>query len=236
MTMQLNTDFKYEDFLYDKTYTCPCCNTTFKSKTVKTGKIRIVSKDSDLFQHCEPINPILYDVVLCNKCGYASMAKVFEKKLYKDEVKAIITKITPSFKPREYPNIYDVNTGIERLKLSLVSSMVKGAKASEKAYTCIKIAWLYRLLGDKEHEDIFIENAYNGFSEAFSKEDAPILGMDYNTIVYLVAELARKTNRTDEALKLFGKLITNPSTPSRIKEIAREQRQLITSEDIEQLD
>lgn len=233
MTIASASEFKFDDYLYYKTYTCPCCKNTFKEKTVKIGKLRVVSKDSDLFQHCEPFNPILYDVVLCTKCGYAALSKIFEKKLHKDEIMAIISKITASFKPRIYPEVYDINTGIQRLKLSLVSSMTKGAKPSEKAYTCIKIAWLYRLLGDETNENSFIEFAYDGFSQAFNQETPPILGMDQNTIQYLVAELARKTNRTDEALILFGRLITSTVTPARIKEIAREQRLLITGEDLE---
>ncbi|MEF9934048.1 MAG: DUF2225 domain-containing protein [Clostridium sp.] len=228
MSPQNKPDVNFEDYIYNKTYTCPCCENQFKSRTVRNGKLKIVSKDSDLFQRCEPFNPIIYDVVICNKCGYAAMGKIFEKKLHKDEIIAIATKITPSYKHREYPSIYDINIGIDRLKLSLISSMTKGAKASEVGYTCIKIAWLYRLLDDNESENIFIENAYNKLNEAYSKENPPILGMDYNTIVYLVAELARKTGRHSEALKLFGIIITSPSTPSRIKEIAKEQRHLIT--------
>ena len=232
----MHKDINYDDYLYDKNYTCPCCKNSFKNKTPKIGKIRITSKDSDLFQHCEPINPIIYDVVLCNKCGYAAMAKLFENKLYDDQIKAIITKITSSYKPRVYPNVYDVNIGIERLKLALLSSMVKEAKESEIAYTCIKIAWLYRLLNDEENETVFIKNAYNGFFEAFNKEDPPIMGMDSNTIQYLVGELARKTGNNTEALRLFGRLITNPATPSRIKEIARTQRSLITDEDLDKVE
>ncbi|MEF9951323.1 MAG: DUF2225 domain-containing protein [Clostridium sp.] len=228
MSPQNKSDINFEDYLYDKTFICPCCSNQFKTRAVRNGKVKIVSKDSDLFQRCEPFNPIIYDAIICNKCGYASMGKIFEKKLHKDDIIAIATKITPSYKHREYPSVYNVTIGIDRLKLSLISSMTKNAKASEIGYTCIKIAWLYRLLEDSDSENIFIENAYNKFNEAYSKENPPILGMDYNTIVYLVAELARKTGRSSEALKLFGTLITSPSTPSRIKEIAKEQRQLIS--------
>lgn len=230
MTIDSTTEINYKNYLYDKTYTCPCCKNTFKEKTVRVGKIKNISKDSDLFQRCEPFNPLIYDVVLCGKCGYAALAKTFEKKLHKEEIMAIISRITPSFKPRNYPEVYDVNIGIERLKLSLVSAMTKGAKPSEKAYICIKIAWLYRLLGDSINEDTFIEFAYDGFSQAFNEENPPILGMDQNTIQYLVAELARKTNRNDVALSLFGKLITSTVTPTRIKEISRQQRELIIGE------
>ena len=37
-----------EEFIFDKTYICPVCDSEFKSKSVKTGKIKLLSLDSDL--------------------------------------------------------------------------------------------------------------------------------------------------------------------------------------------
>lgn len=37
-----------ENFLYDKTYSCPVCNRSFKARAVKIGKIRLLGKDTDL--------------------------------------------------------------------------------------------------------------------------------------------------------------------------------------------
>lgn len=37
-----------EDLLFDKSYTCPVCDHEFKSRMVRTGKVRLVGADSDL--------------------------------------------------------------------------------------------------------------------------------------------------------------------------------------------
>lgn len=155
------------------------------------------------------------------------LVNYLRKKLYKNQIKAIITTITPSFKPKTYPDVYDLQTGLERLKLALVSTMAKNAKASEKAFMVMKIAWMYRLMGDTKNENIFLESAYKEFNEAFSTEDLPIFGMNQHNIEYLIAELARKTNRYSEALLMFGKIITSPNATNEIKELARKQRELI---------
>jgi hypothetical protein len=36
------------DFIFEKTYKCPVCDTEFKSKTVKTGKVKLITADTDL--------------------------------------------------------------------------------------------------------------------------------------------------------------------------------------------
>ena len=37
-----------EDYLFDKKYKCPICDSDFESKTVRTGKVRMKSVDVDL--------------------------------------------------------------------------------------------------------------------------------------------------------------------------------------------
>lgn len=227
MTLTQGSEINYENYLYDKTYTCPCCNNIFKTRALKISKLIPREQDSDFFNHYEPINPLVYDAVLCSKCGYCCVSKLFEKKLYKNQIKAIITTITPSFKPKIYSNVYDLKTGLERLKLALVSTITKNAKSSEKAFVIMKIAWMYRLLGDTKSENAFLESAYKEFVEAFSTEDLPIFGMNQHAMEYLIAELARKTNRYSEAILMFGKIITSPNATNEIKDLARKQKDLI---------
>ena len=46
-----------EDIIFDKTYSCPVCDSEFKSKSVKTGKVKLQSLDSDLrprYHHVDP--------------------------------------------------------------------------------------------------------------------------------------------------------------------------------------
>ncbi|MCX7885300.1 MAG: DUF2225 domain-containing protein [Caloramator sp.] len=219
-------DINIKNCLYDKSYTCPVCGNNFKEKTVKIGKARLVSKDTDLMPRYRNINPLFYDVIICPKCGYSSLISYFDK-IKKDQAELIISKISSKFKARIYPEIYDLDTAIERYKLALLNSVVKNAKSSEKAYICLKTAWLYRLKDSKEDEKKFLEQALIGFKEAYEKESFPICGMDKFTLMYLLGELSRRLGDNNEALFWFSKVIVSTNVTPRLKELAREQKDLI---------
>lgn len=215
-----------KSFLYNKKITCPVCGSTFEAKAVRSSSYRILSKDTDLFIRYSVINPYFYDVWLCNNCGYATM-KVDFLKLRKYHVDSIKERITPSFKPREYPDIYNIDIAIERFKLSLLNYVVMEAKASSKGVNCLKLAWMYRLKKNKDKELLFLKQALENFKEAYSAEDFPIYGMNKHTIMYLIAELLRRTGNEEKALMWLSQVITSRGVNVRLKNLARDQRDLI---------
>lgn len=214
------------DFLYDKSLTCPVCNNEVKVRSVKIGKNRLISKDTDLMPRYEPINILFYDVAICSNCGYAALTKYFNK-IKHEQTLVIKSTITPRFKAKAYPEIYDADIAIERYKLALLNSVVKKSKISERAYTCLKIGWMYRLKEDSENELKFLEQALIGFREAFSKEPFPVCGMDTYTLIYLLGEISRRLGLYEDALRWFGKVIVTPGVNPRLKEMARDQKELI---------
>ncbi|EYE89039.1 hypothetical protein Q428_04330 [Fervidicella metallireducens AeB] len=217
---------KSEEALYDKTFQCPVCGNNFKEKSVKIGKSRLISKDTDLMPIYEGINPMFYDVIICNKCGYSAISKEFDK-IKSHQIDSIKLHITTKFKPKTYPDLYDVDIAIERYKLALLNSIIKNGKYSERAYICLKISWLYRLKDDKTNENKFIEQALYGFKEAFERESFPIYGMDSFTLMYLMGELSRRLGNNEEALRWFGKVIISRHVNPKLKELARDQKDLI---------
>lgn len=65
------------------------------------------------------------------------------------QIKLITGTVTANFKGMpEYGDIYTYDEAISRLKLVLLSTIVKKGKNSEKAYTCLKLAWVYRGLSE----------------------------------------------------------------------------------------
>ncbi|HHT88159.1 MAG TPA: DUF2225 domain-containing protein [Clostridiales bacterium] len=232
-----------EDIIFDKTYSCPVCDSEFKSKSVKTGKVKLQSLDSDLRPRYHHVDPLKYDAVLCPKCGYASLTRFFKYVTY-TQAEWIKKNISASFKPlQESEGIYSYDDAIVRHKMALVNSIVKKGKTSEKAYTCLKTAWVIRgkaetLPNDtpnykeviaqlQKEEKEFISNAYEGFSEAYMTEAFPMCGMDENTIALLVAELARKIGKLDESSRWISKILISREASERIKDKAREIKELI---------
>ncbi|TAH64528.1 MAG: DUF2225 domain-containing protein [Anaerolineaceae bacterium] len=235
--------FSEEDIIFDKTYSCPVCDSEFKSKSVKTGRVKLHSLDSDLRPRYHQADPLKYDAVLCPKCGYASLTRFFKYVTY-TQSEWIKKSISANFKPvEESGSIYSYDDAIARHKMALVNSIVKKAKTSERAYTCLKTAWVIRgkmetlaqdtpdykkvIVQLKKEEMEFISNAYEGFSEAYMTETFPMCGMDESTIALLVAELARKVGKIDESSRWISRILISRDANERIKDKAREIKELI---------
>lgn len=232
-----------EDFIFDKTYTCPVCDNEFKSKSVKTGKVKLLGADSDLRPKYQLVDSLKYDAIVCPSCGYSALNRFFNY-MTAPQAKLIKDQITVNFRGIENEGeIYTYDEAIARHKLVLVNTIVKKSKNSERAYTCLKIAWLLRgkvetLPADTENynqeiaklkseENEFIYNAYEGFTTAFSKEMFPMCGMDENTVTYLVADLARRCGKFDEAGRWISRVLIARDANERIKSKARDLKELI---------
>lgn len=222
------------EYIFDKTYTCPVCDNSFRSKTMKTNKAKLISTDMDLRPVHQHADTVKYDVVACPCCGYAVLNRYFSP-LTSMQIKKIKENISRNYKKKEeQKGIYSYEDAIERGKLALLSSVIKGAKDSEKAYVCLKTAWLFR--GKAEHlpeteteeikrcqreEEAFLTKAYDGLVAARQKELFPICGMDELTFDYLLAALAHRLGHLEVSAKLVGEILTKPSANNRIKEKTR---------------
>lgn len=217
---------KESDLLYDKKVECPVCGNIFNARSVKVSAPRITKKDSDLFIRYSNVNPYFYDVWLCNNCGYAAMKKDFPNiKDYQHD--NVLKQITVRWKGRTYPSVYNVDIAIERYKLSLLNYVAINSKHSSKAMNCLKIAWMYRLKGDEHNEMEFLKQALEGLEHAYTEESFPIYGMDRYTTMYLIGELNRRVGSFEQAMQWFSKVITTPAVSPKLKELARDQKDLI---------
>ena len=232
-----------QDFLFEKTYTCPICDKEFKAKTVKIGKAKLVGTDQDLRPKYENIDMLKYDIILCPHCGYAALSRYF-KFLTAPQAKMISEKISKAFKAQpDTKEIYTYEEALERYKLTLANAIVKQAKPSEKAYICLKTAWLLRGMGehldqtDKDYakekadndasENEFLRNALEGFLAARQTEGYPMCGMDEATVDYLISVMALRFEQFDVATKLVSNILVSPGANPRMKEKARDLKELL---------
>ncbi len=235
-----------KDLVYDKTCECPVCGTKFVSKIMKSGKAKLLHSDQDLRPVYEGIDAAKYDVLMCTGCGNTALTRFFagttstQGKLIKENISKNV-KI-PVFSGE----IYSYEDAMVQYQLALACAMVKRAKNSEKAYICLKSAWLLRGYaeyleqgGDYEgdraakckelrtNEDEYLLNAYNGFVEARQTENFPMCGMDEITIDFLIAVLATRFKKYDVAGKLVASILTSTVANSRTKDKARELKEQI---------
>lgn len=235
-----------EDLLFDKSYTCPVCNNEFHSKMIRTGKVKLLSADTDLRPKYQLVDSLKYDALVCPSCGYAALSRFF-KFMMPAQAKLIRENITKNFSGLpQTGGTYTYDDAILRHKLALANAIVKKAKNSEKAYTCLKMAWLFRgkretlpketkdydkVVADlKKEEDDLLGKAYEGFMTAFSRESFPMCGMDEMTVTFLVAELARRTGKYEESGRWISKVLTSRSANERIKNKARDIKELLNED------
>lgn len=232
-----------QDFLFDKSFTCPICDAEFKARTVKIGKAKLAGSDIDLRPRYEQIDLLKYDVIMCPECGYASLSRFF-KFVTSPQAKNIREKISATFKPqKEYKEIYTYDEALERYKLTLANAIVKQTRASEKAYICLKTAWLLRGKGEhldknlpdyeaqkkecEEGENAFLKNALEGFLAARQTENFPMCGMDEPTVDYLIAVTAMRFEQYDVSSRLITGILQSTSANPRMKDKARDIKEML---------
>ncbi len=235
-----------EDLLFDKSFVCPVCDEEFHSKMVRTGKVKLLSADTDLRPKYQLVDSLKYDVLVCPKCGYAALSRFF-KFMMPAQAKMIRENISKNFSGLSSSgNIYTYDDAIARHQLALANTVVKKAKPSEKAYTCLKMAWLCRgkaetlpkdtpdydkVIADlKKEETELLSNAYDGFMAAFSKESFPMCGMDEITVTYLIADLARRVGKYEESSRWISRVLTSRAANERIKNKARDIKEMLNKE------
>ncbi len=236
------------DNLLKKTFVCPICGGEFKALTVKANRARLIAQDVDLRPKYEKFDALKYAAVMCPNCGYAARGQVFNSVTAKQKT-IIREKIASNFFENyddENMDVYDYDTAINHYQMAIGTAIVKNAKFSEKAYICLQTAWIVRgkkeslnkeapdyakLLEEcKENEKELLQNAMEGFLKARSSEDFPMCGMDEYTIDYIIAALCYECNKPEAATKILSELISSRTANSRIKDKARDLKDLISSQ------
>lgn len=221
--------YTVEETLYDKSYECPICNNQFKSKAIRSGKNRLMTVDLDLRPVYDIVNPLYYEPIVCEKCGYAALAKNFNT-LSTMQVKLIKEQICTQYKEHHFSSILTAQEAIHKYKLVLLNAIVKKAKDGEKAYICLKIAWIYRELEDTENEMLFLQHALTGFLNAYNKERFPIFELGELTVAYLIAEFYRRFKEYDKAQQWVSCVVLDRSVSLRLKTKALHLKGLIREE------
>jgi len=221
------------DFLFDKTIHCPVCETDFKVRAVKSNRARLTGLDIDLRPRYQDVDVTKYEVYSCPLCGYTALIKYFATP-FETQKKKIREAICTKYRSTdEFPEIYSYDYSLVRYKLALANAVVKGAKASEIAFICLKTAWIIRGKYEsmdpndeaynevKMEETDYIKNAFEGFTKAVSTENFPIAGMDESTVDYLLGALGYMTNHIDVSQRMISKILVSPTANSRMKDRAR---------------
>lgn len=226
-----------KSLLIDKRYTCPVCDKQIHAKSVKSNAARFVNTMGDLRPIYSNINTTKYDAVCCPNCGYAALTQNFNN-LTSTQKKLIQDKIQTNYKSHEETecDFYTTEVAISRMKMALLCTVTKEAKASESGYVCLKISWLYQALADELPEDapdaaakkeLYLKEAHNAAMKAYEylsnarmHENYPIASMNETTLDYLLSYLAYEKGDYQTAMQFLSGVVSNRSTSPRLKDKA----------------
>ena len=229
------------EFLLLKSIRCPVCDHVFRTRLVKTGRVKRLEPDFDLRPRFAYTDTNKYDVSSCPKCGYTAINRYFSH-ITSGQVKLIDQGVHSKFKANTLVNAedaleaYTYEEAIEYCKLALYCTMVKRGSTSEKAYECLKLSWLYRgwreklesegtndrelLSNVKEEEDAYYKQAYEGFMKAIASESFPMCGMEESTVNILLANMAFKLEKYDASSKLVSAILASRVASRSVKDRA----------------
>lgn len=211
---------------YQKDIECLSCKQKFKTTKVRSKFIKVVSHHTDfqpIYENKE-VNPLLYNIFVCEHCGF-SFTDDFTK-YFAPGVKEIIQeKISSRWTPRSFGNERTIEEGIMSYKLGILSGTLKKEKFVNMAGLALRTAWLYRLQGKQEEEKRFLEIARDRYADSYSNDDYNGTQMSEIRVLYLIAELSRKTGDIEYATRYFSKVIEkqNSSIEPTIIEMAKDR-------------
>lgn len=213
-------------FLYPKSFHCLVCDREFMDFIVRKSKLKSIHVDTDFLTHYQVINPNHYEVLFCSHCGYAALHNYFSTITARQQI-MIEEKITPNYKPMEFPMPLKMEHVIVRYKQALLCAAAIESKVSQRAFTSLKLAWVLRVSGHKELELRFLRQAFEGLKEAFQSERFPLGNMDEVTAKYVIADLARRLGDMGEAMRWIGDVVVSRGLPGVLKERASTLKDLI---------
>ena len=229
------------EYLFLKSYTCPVCENKLHIPTVKSGKTRMISQDWDLRPVFKGIDTVKYDVVHCNRCGYAALTRYYGV-LARPHKELLLKNSAATYEPIPEPmDVFTYDEAMARYELALKNAETRLAHDSEKAMILIKMGWLCRgakqELGNPDElseedklsydeyekkEEEYIEKALDSFILARQNEAPPIAGMNEVVLDFLIAALCGHFKRYEDATRLIAGILQSKQASSQQKDKARD--------------
>lgn len=238
------------EYVFAKSHTCPVCFKDFKAPAIRQSKLRPAGMDKDLRPKFKNFDPMKYDVILCPHCGYAALGRFFHN-ITPPQAKLVREGISRNFKPLPEREVFNYDEAFVRYQLALGNAMVKRGKNSEKAYLCLKMAWMLRskkeaieagmeevdrkdylqIMEELEQDETeLLSNAIDGFMTARQSESFPMCGMDEVTLDYIICMNAMKLKNYDLTNQMLNVLLVrsglNPHLKDNLIEVKEELRNL----------
>lgn len=222
------------NLLFERKFDCPVCKTSFTSLAVRSSRVYVKSKETDLHVIYQGVSPLHYSIIVCPACYYAASTNSFSQEINP----LLLEKLIPALyqlRPTiaiEYNRERDLEKALGSFKLAIRSAQLKQVRAGELAGLFMGAAWVAREAGNQELENIYLKEALTQYLEAYNKNFQSIGNMSDVQATYLIGELYRRNGEGKEAINWFNKVIVHKYIKQypQIEKLAREQWALAREE------
>ena len=211
------------DALYFLEKECAVCGGKFEVTCVRS-RLTLIKQDTDFCAYYKEINPYYYTIWACPHCGYAARDTDFAT-----VTTSVATKIHEFLAGKEIKvNLCGIRSreqGIVAYKLAIFYAELAGAKAGSRAGLHLRLGWLYREGELVDEEGKALAKACECFEQALAQEWMPIGNMSELAVMYLVADLLRRTGGQDQKAMLYlSRIVSSPlaKIEKRIADLARD--------------
>lgn len=211
---------------YEKKFDCPHCKSAFKSLKIRKNSVRVASTDTDFYPTYteNSAKGYYYNVFVCEHCGY-SFTEDFSPYFAPGVQQQINEQVCAHWTPHHFNGERTPHQAIQAYKLAFLCGTIKLERHIILAGLSLRIAWLYRELGNTPQEMRFTRLAYSQYEKSYSTGDYEKLNMSEMRVLYMIAELAFRLDDIDEATRYFSRIIERQSLggDAKIVDMAKER-------------
>lgn len=205
---------------------CPICG---KSTRVVKVKSRLVATqvDNDYCCHYRDFEPYRYHIWVCEHCGFAADEKVFLTALPMSKRELMGNALVEKNVHFDFHEERDVPDGIASVKLAIFCAEVLKAPLARRAGITLRLAWIYRLSGNRDKEKIYLEKALNLYIRSLETERYPIDTLTDSMVMYLIGALYADLGVRDKAVLYLSRLVEEKNrSPVANDKLYRDARRL----------
>ena len=202
---------------YEKQVDCIHCKKKFNTTKIRTKMLKIASTDTDFRPVYEnDVNGYFYNVFVCEHCGFA-FTEDFSKYFMPGTSDVIEQQISNKWVHHDFSGKRSPEQALQAYQLGLVSGQIKKEKHVTLAGLAMRCAWIYRSLEQHDAERRFMRIARDQYVESFSTGDYANSDMTKVRVAYLTAELSRRLDDRETAIRYFSSVIEQQRTSNEAK-------------------
>ncbi|WP_181186261.1 DUF2225 domain-containing protein [Alkalicoccus urumqiensis] len=214
---------------YPVQISCGMCQSSYKTMQIRSRFLRVKEVHADFSRTFKDpsIDPLLYEVSVCSKCGYASTA-TFLPVRKADVIERFAEEAASKWEPRDFGGERTEIQAVHCWKLALYCASFSEQPHAVTAGAALKLHWMLQRTAEGETENgRFLRLAASEYEASYMSGDFQDTDMDELTLLFLLGETNRQLEEAQKAGTYFSKIFQHKEKDLHpaLVERAREQWQ-----------